>query len=51
MVFCYFYFSRLRLEVRGTTMKEIKDVVHSALVEVEGFEDQGIDGMVVEAVH
>ncbi len=46
-MFCYFSLSRLRLEVRGTTMEDIEDVVHSALVEVEGFEDQGIDGMVV----
>ena len=37
--------------VGGSAMQNIEDVIHAFLVEVECFEDEGIDSVVLEVCH
>jgi hypothetical protein len=50
-VFVEFGFGRLWLGVSRSTMEDVQDMVHSAFIEVESLQDEGINCMVVEGVH
>ena len=40
-----------RVLLRWSSVEDVEDVVHSLLVEVEGFEDEGVDGVVFAFTH